>query len=117
MFGITKTSRLINAFPGNQVIRLLPEHHLGKISEVPAVGNDTVLRRQKSGQERCLNGAGDGWKYRLQWTRKTGLQESADVRSVLTDHLTGETNNVDHHESTMSRCDCHHLRSLRRWNI
>src|SRR5579863_6441788 len=94
----------------DQGIRLLPESDLGQIAEIPAVGDDAVLSRQRAREHRRLCRAGDGRQHGPQRSGEAFVCQPRNVGGVLAQHVVREAHDVDHEERfkhrgyPLSRC-------------
>ena len=80
----------------HQTVRLLPELHLAERAVVPAVADDSVLRRCEAREHGRLRGAGDrgkGWAERADAAR--AARELLDARRRLANQVRRERDDVD----------------------
>ena len=66
----------------HQAVRLAPEPDLGEVAEIPAVGDDAVLARQRAGHKRGLNGRRDRRGHGGERPQHPAIRQSLDVRSM-----------------------------------
>ena len=93
--GIAPPARLPDLFAGDETVRLPPQPHLHEVAEQPAVGDDTVLARQRAGHEGGLYRASDRRRHGRERPQRAGSRQRADMRRVRADVARGEPGHQD----------------------
>ena len=75
--------RLPHLLAVHQPVRLPPQPHLGQVAEIPAVGDDAVLARQRAGEQGRLHGGRHRRRHRRQRPQPATGGQRAQVRRML----------------------------------
>ena len=79
--------RVPDLLAGDEVVRLLPEPHLRRVAEEPAVGHRAVIAREQPGGERRVHRAGHRGEHGAQRPQSAARGEGAEMWRVVADQI------------------------------